>query len=230
MHPRLRSIALLLVTLSLGAAAPHAQTAAAPRPALVAPAPLKVTTPEQFFGHEIGADYVLPNYTKFTEYVPQARRRIRSHDRPEDRQDRRGPRSADGDHHRAGELQEARSLQGDRAPARRWPRASPTIRRAALAKEGKAVVWIDGGLHATEVLGAQQLIETIYQFASKTDEETMRILRDVIILAAHANPDGMELVSDWYMRKPEPEAAQHRRRCRGSTRSTSATTTTATST
>ena len=30
----------------------------------------------------------------------------------------------------------------------------------ALAKEGKAVVWIDGGLHATEVLGAQQLIET----------------------------------------------------------------------
>ncbi len=80
----------------------------------------------------------------------------------------------------------------------------------ALAKEGKAVIWIDGGLHATEVLGAQQLIETIYQFASKTDDETMRILRDVIILAAHANPDGMELVSDWYMRKPTPTAAQHR--------------------
>ena len=69
MHPRLRSSALLLVTLSLGAAAPHAQTAPAPRPTLVAPAPLKLTTPEQFFGHQIGADYVLPNYTKFTEYV-----------------------------------------------------------------------------------------------------------------------------------------------------------------
>src|SRR4029078_5614665 len=27
----------------------------------------------------------------------------------------------------------------------------------ALAREGKAVVWIDGGLHATEVLGAHQL-------------------------------------------------------------------------
>ena len=64
------------------------------------------------------------------------------------------------------------------------------------------MIWIDGGLHATEVLGAQQLIETIYQFASKNDEETLRILRDVIILATHANPDGMELVSDWYMRKP----------------------------
>ena len=64
------------------------------------------------------------------------------------------------------------------------------------------MIWIDGGLHATEVLGAQQLIETIYQFASKNDEETLRILKDVIILATHANPDGMELVSDWYMRNP----------------------------
>ncbi len=54
------------------------------------------------------------------------------------------------------------------------------------------------------MLGAQQLLETIWQFASKTDEETLRILRDTIILAAHANPDGMELVSDWYMRKPTP--------------------------
>src|SRR5205085_158749 len=63
-----------------------------------------------------------------------------------------------------------------------------------------SIVWIDGGLHATEVLGAAQLIETIYQFASKTDPETMRILDDCIILAAHANPDGMELVSNWYMK------------------------------
>ena len=36
----------------------------------------------------------------------------------------------------------------------------------ALAKEGKAVVWFDGGLHATEVLGANQLIETTYQLLS----------------------------------------------------------------
>src|ERR687892_1996514 len=50
-----------------------------------------------------------------------------------------------------------------------------------LAAEGKAVVWIDGGLHATEVLGAQQLTETLYQLVSGTDAETLRILDDVII-------------------------------------------------
>ncbi len=70
----------------------------------------------------------------------------------------------------------------------------------ALAKEGKAVVWIDGGLHATETLGAQQLIEHVYQMVSQDDEETRRILDDVIQLCVLVNPDGMDLVSDWYMK------------------------------
>ena len=75
----------------------------------------------------------------------------------------------------------------------------------ALAKEGKAVVWIDGGLHATEVLGAQQLGEIVYQMVSRNDDETRRILNDVIILFVHANPDGNDLVADWYMRTPDPK-------------------------
>lgn len=74
-----------------------------------------------------------------------------------------------------------------------------------LAAEGKAVVWIDGGLHATEVVGAHQLIETAYQLVSRQDPETMRILDNVIVLLTHANPDGQELVSNWYMRNPVPE-------------------------
>lgn len=74
----------------------------------------------------------------------------------------------------------------------------------ALANEGKAVVWIDGGLHATETLGIHQLIETAWQLTSRTDAETMRILDNTIILMTHANPDGHELVSNWYMREKDP--------------------------
>ncbi len=73
----------------------------------------------------------------------------------------------------------------------------------SLATEGKAVVWIDGGLHATETVGTHQLIETIYRFVSGNDPETLQILNDVIILFAHANPDGQELVSNWYMSNPD---------------------------
>jgi hypothetical protein len=64
---------------------------------------------------------------------------------------------------------------------------------------------IDGGSHADEALGAQQLIELGYQLASATDEETLRLLRDVIVLVVHANPDGHELVANWYMRERDPQ-------------------------
>src|SRR5207247_7167151 len=73
-----------------------------------------------------------------------------------------------------------------------------------LAANGKAVVWIDGGIHANEVLGAQQLIETVFQLVSRTDAETTRVLKDVIVLACIVNPDGMDLVSDWYMGEADP--------------------------
>ncbi len=72
-----------------------------------------------------------------------------------------------------------------------------------LAAQGKAVVWIDGGLHASESVGSQQLMETVYQFVSRTDPETMRMLNDDIILCVQANPDGQELIANWYMRGSE---------------------------
>lgn len=74
-----------------------------------------------------------------------------------------------------------------------------------LAQQGKAIVWIDGGLHATENVGANQLIQTAYELISRTDAETNRLLNDVIILMTHANPDGHELQGNWYMKNPVPE-------------------------
>jgi hypothetical protein len=72
-----------------------------------------------------------------------------------------------------------------------------------LSVEGKAVVWIDGGLHATETVGTHQLIETLWQLVSREDRETLEILDQVIVLLTHANPDGQELVSNWYMGNPD---------------------------
>jgi hypothetical protein len=44
----------------------------------------------------------------------------------------------------------------------------------------------------------------VFQMASRSDAETRRILDDVILLAAFSNPDGLELVANWYMREREP--------------------------
>jgi Zinc carboxypeptidase len=190
----------LLSTAALALIATAAVTLLA-QPARVA-AP-KVTSPEAFFGHPIGADYVLPNYTKFTEFV-------RKLDAESDRMIVQSiGKTAEGRDQLMAIItapENFKRLDRFRDISRRLSLAEGLTDEAAraLAKEGKAVIWIDGGLHATEVLGAQQLMETIYQFVSKSDEETLRILKDVVILAVHANPDGMELVSDWYMRKPTP--------------------------
>ncbi len=72
-----------------------------------------------------------------------------------------------------------------------------------LAREGKPVVWIDGGLHASESVNSQQLTELVYQLISRSDRETMRILQDTILLAPIANPDGVEVVANWYMREED---------------------------
>jgi hypothetical protein len=75
----------------------------------------------------------------------------------------------------------------------------------ALAKEGKAIVWIDGGLHATETVNWSSLGEQIYQMASRNDPETLRFLDDVVLLMPVPNPDGVELVGNWYMREADPK-------------------------
>ncbi len=84
------------------------------------------------------------------------------------------------------------------------------------------MVWIDGGLHATETVGSQQLMEMVYQMASRTDPETMRFLNDVIGLYTLVNPDGQELVANWYMREKDPLKRSLARRCRVCGPSTSA--------
>lgn len=73
----------------------------------------------------------------------------------------------------------------------------------ALAAEGKAVVWIDAGLHATEVTNVQTHIQIIHEMLTRNDPETLRILNDTIGLYVFANPDGLELVADWYMNNPD---------------------------
>jgi len=69
----------------------------------------------------------------------------------------------------------------------------------ALAREGKAVVWIDFGLHSIEVAHGQTA--PLLLFKAVTDEsEEMRFIRDnvILLLVANMNPDGTTMVASWY--------------------------------
>jgi Zinc carboxypeptidase len=163
-----------------------------------------VTAPQAHFGFNMGDGYCLANYKQLVSYWAKLEREsdrlkvVKIGETAEGRPQLMGIVTSPANHKNLAHYQDI---------ARRLARAEGVSEAEAtkLSAEGKAVVWIDGGLHASEVLCAQMLIETLYQFLTATDSETSRILDDVIILFVHANPDGMDLCADWYMRNKDPK-------------------------
>jgi hypothetical protein len=163
----------------------------------------RLTSPEEQFGFEIGTDYMLVNYSQLMAYwekLAQESDRLvlenigtTAEGRPMVMAIITSPKN-----------QQERARFRDISRRLGLAEGLDDSQAAKMAAEGKAVVLIDGGLHATEVLGSQQLIELVWQMASRNDAETKRILDNVILLAVPSNPDGLELVADWYMRESDP--------------------------
>ncbi len=163
----------------------------------------KITSPKEHFGFAIGDDYHLATYTQAEAYFKKLAAesdRVRLVDMGKTEEGRTQWMLV------ISAPENLKSLARYQDIAQKLARAEGVTDAQArtLAAEGKAVVWIDGGLHASETVGSHQLIETAWTLASATDPEMLRILKDVIVLCAHANPDGQELISSWYMREPEP--------------------------
>jgi len=159
-------------------------------------------TPKEHFGFNIGDNYLLANYSQTEAYFKKLdaaseRAKLISIGKTEEGRDQFMMIITSPENHQ--NLEKYKSISQRMARAEGLSEADAK----ALAAQGKAVVWIDGGLHATEVVGAHQLIELAYQLNSRNDEETKKILDNCIILMVHANPDGQELVSDWYMRNAD---------------------------
>lgn len=164
----------------------------------------KLTSPKEHFGFHIGDDYQLTTYKQTEAYFQKLASesdRLKLVDMGKTEEGRTQYMMI------VSAPENIRNLDRYQEIAQKLARAEGLNEQQArsLAASGKAIVWIDGGLHSTETVGTHQLIETIWQFASKTDPETSRILKDVIILCVHANPDGHDLVSEWYMREPVAE-------------------------
>jgi hypothetical protein len=164
----------------------------------------EVPTPKSHFGFTIGDNYQLANYTQTEAYFKKlastsGRVKLVDIGKTEEGRSQYMLIITSPENHK--------NLEKYKAISQKLARAEGLTDQDAktLAQQGKAVVWIDGGLHANETVGAHQLIQTAYNLASKTDAETTRILDDVIVLMTHANPDGQELQSNWYMREKTPE-------------------------
>jgi hypothetical protein len=162
-----------------------------------------IPTPKEHFGFNIGDNYQLTTFTQTEAYFKKL---AQVSDRAKYTVIGKTEEGRDQFMMIVSSPENLKKLEEYKRISQSMGNADISLEEAKIyAKTGKAVVWIDGGLHATETSGIHQLIETTYQLLSRTDDETIRILNDVIILITHANPDGQELVSNWYMRESKPE-------------------------
>ena len=70
----------------------------------------------------------------------------------------------------------------------------------SLAREGKPIVDISGGLHASEVAGAQHTIQLAYDLLTGDGDPEIAAILDKVILVLwpSLNPDGQNIVVQWY--------------------------------
>jgi len=157
-----------------------------------------ITTPEAFFGHQLGADRVLARWDRIVEYFELL----------EDQSDRvqvtnLGP-TTQGHPFLLVTISSPDNLANlDRIAeiSRRLadPRGASEEEIDRLVADGKAVVSQSLGLHSTEVAGCQTAPEFAYDLAARNDTEARRILDEtVLLLLPCINPDGQIWVTDWY--------------------------------
>jgi hypothetical protein len=158
----------------------------------------QVTSPREFLGFTPGDDYKLANYKQsfawFKKIAPQTRRMKLFE----------VGKSAMGETMLLAAISSEENLARlDRLKeiARRLTQARGLTdsQAKALAKEGRAIVWIDGGMHASEVGHAQHTINLAYDVITREDEEYRKIRdRVVLLLMPSINPDGQNMVADWF--------------------------------
>ena len=162
------------------------------------PAP-NVPTPESVLGHKPGDDFYLANYEESREYF---RKLAAASNRIKLIGVGKTTRGLDWEIAIISSPENLANLDKYKDISRRLAdgRGLSATDARELSRQGKAIVHIDGGLHSTEVAGAQQSITLAYKLvSSQNDPEVDAILNNVILMLwPTLNPDGQDEVVAWY--------------------------------
>jgi len=158
-----------------------------------------IPTPESVLGFQPGADFHLATYEQAQEYFQRL-------DAASDRvQLLEVGRTSFGRPWYLALISSAdnlRNVEHYREIAHRlaYPGEMTAQEARALAREGKAIVHVDGGLHSSEVAGHQHTIQLAYDLVTGDDDPEIAAILDNVILVLwfSMNPDGQTMVSDWY--------------------------------
>ena len=159
----------------------------------------EITTPEKFFGFQLGADKKMARWDKIVEYYGVLEKQSAGRMKVVNM----GPTSEGNPFLMVIITSPANLAKLDRLREVNLrisdPRGLTEAQAHALVDEGKAVVVQSMSMHATEIGGAQMAPELAYDLLARKDEETRRILDNVIFIEVPCfNPDGEIMVTDWY--------------------------------
>lgn len=168
-----------------------------------------LASPEQFFGFRMGADRKLANWDKLHEYYQQLAKgsnRIKLVELGKTSEGRPYIALFISSPANLAKLDRLRQLNARLAD----PRGLSEAEAKTLVAEARAVVIQSFALHSSEVAASQTAAEFVHDSLTRTDEEATRILDNVIsIVMPSINPDGTQMIADWYMKHvgTEHEAA-----------------------
>jgi len=156
-----------------------------------------IPKPEDILGFKVGADYHLATYTQATDYLKilaKNSERIKLLDMGETSMGQTMVYAVISSSENIAQLDKYKQISKKLSLVKGL---SPQEAKK-LAQEGKPIVYIDAGLHASECAPAQHNIQLAYNLVTTKDPRTLRILKNVILLLVLANPDGMNLLAEWY--------------------------------
>ncbi len=179
---RLLPVALLLAELTLVAQA-------------------RLPTPESVFGFPPGADYKLATYDQVVDYlkkIDSASDRVTLVEAGKTTQGRTFYFALVSSKNNLARIDRYREISRRLA----YPDGLSEQDARALAKEGKAFVHIDGGLHSTELAGPQHTPELLHSILTAAESPEMSAILEnvVLMLWPTLNPDGHQIVAEWFMK------------------------------
>jgi hypothetical protein len=158
----------------------------------------KIPLPEEILGFKVGADFHLADYQQVLEYfraIEKSSPRIKIFEMGKTEMGKPMIYAVITSEDNMAKLDRYKEISRKLA----FVKGLTDEEALRLAAEGRAVVWISVGVHGSEVAPSQHALQLAYDLVASESPDTRFIRDNTIFLLVFANPDGMQMLAEWYL-------------------------------